>query len=124
MKTLSKRLKDSLDRQHVLSGRQIACLRRDELLYWIHAGDSPSEKLVSELGLTQVQANDILGLPLGYFKRLVALEIECELKEINLKISTLQRASAVPGSQCIAGKTTVPEDSFKHDFYKNDVKWY
>lgn len=86
MKTSSKQLKDSLDRQHILVGRQIAFLRRDELLRLICSGNSPSEKLISELGLTQNQASDILGLNLEYFKRSKALEIEDELNDLKTLI--------------------------------------
>ena len=79
MKTLADELNDALDRQHILEGRQIALLRRDELLYWISSADDPIKKLMSELPLTEAQAKDILGLNLGYFKRLVALDVESEL---------------------------------------------
>lgn len=123
-KTLSKQLKDSLDRQHILVGRQIAFLRRDELLRLICSGDSPSEKLISELGLTQKQASDILGLNLEYFKRSKALEIEDELIDIRARISELCRASVEPNSQYAVGKTIVTQTLSKEDFWRNDVKRY
>lgn len=124
MKTSSKQLKDSLDRQHILVGRQIAFLRRDELLRLICSSDSPSEKLISELGLTQKQASDILGLNLEYFKRSKALEIEDELNDLKATINAICLASTESDSQYAVGKTTVTKTLSKEDFWRNDVKRY
>jgi DNA gyrase/topoisomerase IV subunit A len=105
-------------------GRQIAFSRRDELLRLICLGDSPSEKLISELGLTQKQASDILGLNLEYFKRSKALEIEDELIDIRARISELCRASVEPNSQYAVGKTIVTQTLSKEDFWRNNAKRY
>lgn len=85
-------------RQHTLQGRLIALLNRDELLRLIQSDDNPSEKLVSELGLTQEQADDILSLNLGYFKRSVGLEIERELEALSTDIKVLSHAPAISSS--------------------------
>ena len=121
MTTISKQLADILDRHNILSGRQLALLHRDELLRLIQSGDSPGEKLVSELGLTQKQAVDILSLNLYYFKRLAALDVERELKEVNIKISELIRASGASDSQYATGKPTVTETLSKEDFWRNNT---
>ena len=95
MKTLADELNDALARQHILEGRQIALLRRDELLYWISSADDPAKKLMSELTLTDVQVKDILSLNLRYFKRLVALDIEHELCDNGSKIYALFKISHI-----------------------------
>jgi DNA gyrase/topoisomerase IV subunit A len=95
MKNLAEELNDALARQHILEGRQIALLRRDELLYWISSADDPIKKLMSELPLTEAQAKDILSLNLGYFKRLVALDVESELLNLQRNLPSNEQIARI-----------------------------
>lgn len=115
MKTLADELNDALARQHILEGRQIALLRRDELLYWISSADDPIKKLMLELNLTDIQAKDILSLNLGYFKRLVALDVESELVNLqrnlssNEQIARIRDISKPKQPQCRVVRSPVPD---------------
>lgn len=84
-----RRLKDNLDRQHILEGRQIAFLRRDELLRLACSGDSLGELFISKLGLTRKQAKDILELKIEYFRPSNSREIETELASIRSELGGL-----------------------------------
>lgn len=98
MTTVSNQLMNSLDRQHILAGRLIAILRRDELLRLICLSDRPGKMLASELELTQKQADDILNLNLGYFKRTKVLEIEDELNDLKVKVNAMCLTSMMSDS--------------------------
>lgn len=115
MKTLADELNDALARQHILEGRQIALLRRDELLYWISSSDDAIKKLMLELNLTDIQAKDILSLNLGYFKRLVALDVESELLDLQRNLSSNANRLPIPPKR---ENNQISIESYDNPFFK------
>lgn len=92
--TVERRTRFRLDkveaRIHILQGRMIAFLRIDEVIRVIREADEPKTALMSEFGLTETQAEDILEIRLRQLARLEGIKIEKELGELYLERSTLQ----------------------------------
>ncbi|MBU6504307.1 MAG: DNA topoisomerase IV subunit A [Betaproteobacteria bacterium] len=76
------RLNEVERRIHILEGRQLALLHIDEVIRVIRESDEPKAALMSQFGLTEVQAEDILEIRLRQLARLEGIKIEQELKSL------------------------------------------
>ena len=77
------RLNKINDRIHILEGRFKALESIDIVISIIRESDDPKNNLISKLGLSDVQANDILEIRLKQLAKLEFLKIDEELKEKN-----------------------------------------
>jgi topoisomerase IV subunit A len=75
------RLRNVLDRIHILEGRQLVLLNIDRVIAIIRNSDEPKAALVAEFKLSERQADDILDIRLRQLARLEAIKIEQELAE-------------------------------------------
>ena len=84
--TVARRTRHRLDeverRVHILEGRALALLSIDKVIRIIRKADEPKADLMAELGLTDVQAEDILEIRLRQLARLEGIRIETELKAL------------------------------------------
>lgn len=76
------RLSEVQRRLHILQGRMKAFLRIDEVIRIIRESDDPKEALMDRIGLSAVQAEDILEIRLRQLARLEGLRIEKESAEL------------------------------------------
>jgi len=76
------RLAKSSGAIHILEGRSLALLSIDKVIRIIRRADEPKADLMAELGLTDVQAEDILEIRLRQLARLEGIKIESELKAL------------------------------------------
>ncbi|MBM3374730.1 MAG: DNA topoisomerase IV subunit A [Betaproteobacteria bacterium] len=84
------RLAQAEKRIHVLEGRTIALARIDDVIRVIRESDEPKPALMSEFGLTEVQAEDILEIRLRQLARLEAIKIEKELADLREQADRLR----------------------------------
>ena len=75
------RLRNVLDRIHILEGRQLVLLNIDRVIAIIRNADEPKAALIAEFKLSERQADDILDIRLRQLARLEAIKIEQELAE-------------------------------------------
>jgi DNA gyrase subunit A len=86
-------------RAHILEGRVIALDHLDQVIALIRAARTPPEAkagLISEFGLTAVQAEDILEMQLQRLTGLERQKVVDELKEIRVLIADLKAILASP----------------------------
>lgn len=91
------RLEKVLDRIHVLEGRQLVLINIDRVIEIIRTSDEPKPALMTEFGLSDRQAEDILEIRLRQLARLAALAIQKELDELGRERQTLERLLAYEG---------------------------
>ncbi len=80
------------DRLHLVEGRLLAILDIDEVIQLIRASDNSAEakeRLMSVFDLTEVQAEDILEIPLRRLTRFSRIELEKEQSELQRTIEEL-----------------------------------
>ncbi len=98
--TVTRRTKHRLgqvDRRiHILEGRQLALLSIDKVIRIIRKADDPKADLMAGLGLTEIQAEDILEIRLRQLARLEGIRIEDELKSLKAERKDLARILADP----------------------------
>jgi topoisomerase-4 subunit A len=75
------RLRNVLDRIHILEGRQLVLLNIDRVIEVIRHSDEPRPALIAEFNLSERQADDILDIRLRQLARLEAIKIEQQLAE-------------------------------------------
>jgi topoisomerase-4 subunit A len=84
--TVERRLRHRLDeitrRLHILEGRMLAFLRIEEVIRIIRNSDEPKAALMSKIGLSEIQAEDILEIRLRQLARLEGIRIEQEADEL------------------------------------------
>ena len=84
--TVTRRLKFRLSqvekRLHILEGRLKVFLHIDEVIKVIRESDDPKTDLMAALGLTEIQAEDILEIRLRQLARLEGFKLEKELNEL------------------------------------------
>jgi topoisomerase IV subunit A len=83
-------------RIHILEGRQLALLSIDKVIRIIRKADDPKADLIAGLGLTEIQAEDILEIRLRQLARLEGIRIEDELKTLKSERKELARILAEP----------------------------
>src|SRR6185312_9743965 len=92
------RLRNVLDRIHILEGRQLVLLNIDEVIRIIRASDEPKQALIARFGLSDRQAEDILEIRLRQLARLEAIKIEQELKELREEKKKLEEILGSPAA--------------------------
>ena len=84
--TVTRRSRTRLDqvqkRLHILEGRRVVLLNIDEVIKVIREADDPKADLMSQFGITEIQADDILEIRLRQLARLEAIRIEKEMNEL------------------------------------------
>lgn len=85
------RLDKTLDRIHILQGRQLVYLNLDEVIAIIRDADDPKSALMQRFALTERQSDDILEIRLRQLARLEGIKIEAELAELEKKRHALER---------------------------------
>lgn len=84
--TVTRRSRTRLDqvqkRLHILEGRIAILLNIDEVIKVIREADDPKADLMSQFGITEIQADDILEIRLRQLARLEAIRIEKEINEL------------------------------------------
>ena len=88
------RLNDVVDRLHILDGRKIAFLHIDKVIKAIRESDEPKAALISQFGLTEIQAQDILEIRLRQLAKLEWIKIENEMKALSTEKDELERLLA------------------------------
>jgi topoisomerase-4 subunit A len=83
-------------RIHILEGRLLALLSIDKVIRIIRKSDEPKADLMSEFGLSDVQAEDILEIRLRQLARLEGIKIETELKSLKTERKGLKHLLAEP----------------------------
>jgi topoisomerase-4 subunit A len=73
------RLDNTERRIHILEGRALVILHIDEVIRIIRNSDDPKVALIEAFGLSEVQADDILDMPLRRLARLAGIELDAEL---------------------------------------------
>jgi len=85
IETIRRRTQFRLDncnrRIHILEGRQLVILNIDDVIHLIRNSDEPKPALMDAYGLSEIQADDILDMPLRRLARLAGIELEQELGE-------------------------------------------
>lgn len=71
-----------LSRLHILEGRLLAFLNIERVIEIVRSSDTPKEALMSEIKVTEIQAEDILEIKLRQLARLEGMKIESELAEL------------------------------------------
>jgi len=88
------RLKKAEDRAHIVEGRLKALDKIDQVIKLIRASadrDAARQGLMAKpLAFTEIQANDILDMPLGRLTRLGRKELEDEMKQLRATIGELK----------------------------------
>ncbi len=84
--TVTRRSQTRLDqvqkRLHILTGRMTVLLNIDEVIRVIREADDPKADLISQFGITPIQADDILEIRLRQLARLEAIRIEKEMNAL------------------------------------------
>lgn len=84
--TVTRRSRTRLDqvqkRLHILEGRIAVLLNIDEVIKVIREAEDPKANLMSQFGITEIQADDILEIRLRQLARLEAIRIEKEMNEL------------------------------------------
>ena len=80
---LEYRLKQLLDRLHILDGLLIAFLNIDEVIKIIREKDKPKPALIKKFKISEFQAEAILNLRLRQLAKLEEMKIKAEQKELN-----------------------------------------
>lgn len=86
------RLGKATDRLHIVEGRLLAIVDIDDVIAIIRSSDDAGqarERLMDAFELTEVQANDILDIPLRRLTRFSVIELEKERDELNETIKAL-----------------------------------
>jgi len=76
------RLKRVRERTHILDGRMVVFLNIDEVIRIIRGSEDPKQELMATLGLSEVQATDILEIRLRQLANLERIKLEGELAEL------------------------------------------
>lgn len=79
------RLNEVRRRLHILEGRMIALLRIEEVIRIIRESEEPRSALMERIGLSEIQAEDILEIRLRQLAKLEGLRIETEIKELRIE---------------------------------------
>lgn len=86
IQTVTRRLQHRLTqvdkRLHILEGRQIVFLNIEEVIHIIREADEPKVELIQRLGLSSIQAEDILDIRLRQLARLEGIKIQQELNKL------------------------------------------
>ncbi|WP_334134159.1 DNA topoisomerase IV subunit A [Tepidimonas sp.] len=98
LRRCERRLQRTLERIHLLEGRQLVLLHIDEVIAIIRASDEPKAALMQRFGLTERQAEDILEIRLRQLARLEAIRIEQELAELRAEQGRLEDVLRNPAS--------------------------
>lgn len=84
--TVSRRSQTRLDqvqkRLHILEGRKAVLLNIDEVIRVIREAEDPKAELMSQFGISAIQADDVLEIRLRQLARLEAIRIENEMNEL------------------------------------------
>ena len=92
------RLRNVLDRIHILEGRQLVLLNIDRVIEIIRHSDEPKPALIAEFKLSDRQADDILDIRLRQLARLEAIKIEQELADKREQQKKLEDILASPAA--------------------------
>ncbi|MNR71621.1 DNA topoisomerase 4 subunit A [compost metagenome] len=94
METVRRRTQFELDgtnrRIHLLEGRMLVFVSLDTVIRIIREAEEPRAELMSALGLSEVQADDILEMRLRQLNKLEGFKLEKELKELRRERDRLQ----------------------------------
>ncbi len=82
-KRFEHRLKEVMDRLHILDGLLISYLNLDEVIRIIRQEEEPKEVLMASFHLSDIQAEAILNLRLRYLAKLEEIKITSEQKELD-----------------------------------------
>lgn len=92
--TVTRRTKHRLGqvhaRQHILNGRLIAFLNIDAVIRIIRSAEDPKADLMSQFGLSEIQATDILEIRLRQLANLERIKLEGELADLQAEANFLQ----------------------------------
>lgn len=117
--TITERVKWRLDkvlkRIHILEGRIIALLNINEVIDIIKSSDKPKDDLMLKIGVTDIQAEDILEIKLRQLARLESMNIEKELKELNKEKVTLEGLLSDDKKMYKLMKKEIEEDTQKFE---------
>lgn len=117
--TITERVKWRLDkvlkRIHILEGRIIALLNINEVIDIIKSSDKPKDDLMLKIGVTEIQAEDILEIKLRQLARLESMNIEKELKELNKEKVTLEGLLSDDKKMYKLMKKEIEEDTQKFE---------
>ncbi len=84
--TVTRRSHTRLDqvqkRLHILEGRRAVLLNIDEVIRVIREAEDPKANLMTQFGISAIQADDILEIRLRQLARLEAIRIENEMNEL------------------------------------------
>jgi topoisomerase-4 subunit A len=100
------RLRNVLDRIHILEGRQLVLLNIDRVIEIIRHSDEPKPALIAEFRLSDRQADDILDIRLRQLARLEAIKIEQELAD---KREQQKKLEDILGSPAALKRTVIKE---------------
>ena len=92
------RLRNVLERIHILEGRQLVLLNIDRVIEIIRHSDEPKPALMAEFNLSERQADDILDIRLRQLARLEAIKIEQELADKRDQQKKLEDILASPAA--------------------------
>ncbi len=84
------RLAQVQKRLHILTGRMTVLLNIDEVIRVIREAEDPKTDLMSQFGISAIQADDILEIRLRQLARLEAIRIENEMKALTAEEDKLQ----------------------------------
>lgn len=84
------RLEQVMNRLHILEGRLAAFLRIEEVIRIIRESDAPKEALMEKIGLSEIQAEDILEIRLRQLARLEGIKIQEEADELHKEAAKLR----------------------------------
>ena len=108
---LEYRLKQLLDRLHILDGLLIAFLNIDEVIKIIREKDKPKPALIKKFKISDFQAEAILNLRLRQLAKLEEMKIKAEQKELNAERKKIEQILDSPARLKTLIKKEVEEDA-------------
>lgn len=106
-------LDGALKRLHILEGRLTVFLRVEEVIQVIREADEPKQSLMSQFGLSDIQAEDILEMRLRQLNRLEGFKLEREMEELKQEVARLNEILASD-----ARLKAVVSEEIRHDALK------
>lgn len=88
---IKHRLKQIVERLHILEGRAIAFNHIDEIVHLIRDSENPKEDLMTKYGLSEIQAQDVLDIRLRQLARLEIDKIKNEMDALNKEKTELEK---------------------------------
>lgn len=127
LETIAKRVNYHLEkinhRMHLLEGRKIIHTNLSKVIELIQRSENPKEDLMSEFGLSEIQAQDALDMRLRQLNKLEISEIEKEYTNLDKEKKKLEKIISTPNNLKLQLVKELEEDVKKYgDVRRTEIK--